>query len=149
MNSDPSGISGVRWIRFNLIGAMGFGVQLGMLAFLTTLLHVEYTLATPLAVESSVLHNFVWHERFTWADRSSGRWGDVWTRALRFNLTTGVVSIGGNLLFMRVLVGDIHLPALFANLVSVAACSVANFLVSDRWVFPARPGPAMGTTRHV
>ena len=87
---------------------------------------VQSMLATVLAVESSVLHNFVWHERFTWADRRTRRWRDAYARALHFNLTTGAVSIGGKLLLMQLLVGEIHLPVFFANLLSIAGCSVAS-----------------------
>lgn len=149
MKKRPWRSGAVHWVRFNLVGAIGLGVQLGTLALLTTVFSVEYMLATLVAVESSVLHNFVWHERFTWAERRSGRWRDACARALHFNLTTGAVSIGGNLLLMRLLVGEMHLPVLFGNLTSIVGCSLVNFLVSDRWVFRARLGPAVGTTRHV
>lgn len=140
--------SGARWMKFNLVGAIGIGVQLGMLVLLTSVFHMEYLLATALAVESAVLHNFVWHERFTWADRNSPRCRDAAMRLVRFNVTTGAVSIGGNLLLMRLLVGQAHLPTVAANVVSVAGCSVVNFLVSDRWVFRAPLWPVVGSTRR-
>ena len=139
MSKHLSRASAVRWMKFNFVGAIGIVGQLGMLMFLTEVLRVEYMIATALAVESAVLHNFVWHERFTWADRSSRRWPDVSLRFLRFNLTTGAVSIGGNVLLMRLLVGQLHLRPLVANLASIALCSLVNFLVSDRWVFRAPP----------
>lgn len=56
-------------------------------------------------------------------------------RLLHCNLTTGAISILGNLLSMRMLVGQAHLPSLPANLVSIAGCSLVNFLVSDTLVF--------------
>jgi len=126
--------SGVRWIKFNLVGALGIGVQLLALG-LMTLLGVKYLFATALAVEAAVLHNLVWHERYTWVDRGKGPGHQAASRLLRFNLTNGAISITGNLLLMRLLVGEVHLPAVAANLVSIAACSMLNFLVSDRWVF--------------
>lgn len=130
----------VRWLKFNLVGAVGIGVQLAALWLLTSI-GVSYLLATALAVETAVLHNFVWHQRFTWVDRQSqGRCGST-ARLLRFNLSNGLVSIAGNLLCMRLLVGEVHLRPMLANLMSIAVCSVANFLLSDRWVF-ARPAGA-------
>jgi putative flippase GtrA len=125
--------SAPRWMRFNLVGAVGIGVQLAML-WLLTALGVPYLMATALAVETAVLHNFLWHQRFTWADRSPG----PASRLLRFNLTTGALSIAGNLVFMRMLVGQAHLPSVIANLIGIAACSLLNFVVSDRWVFRAQ-----------
>jgi putative flippase GtrA len=64
-----------RWLKFNLVGAIGIVVQLLALGLLTSVLRVHYLAATALAVEAAVLHNFVWHEWFTWADRAAfGKW---------------------------------------------------------------------------
>jgi putative flippase GtrA len=125
-----------RWMKFNLVGGIGIAVQLLML-WLLTACGVGYLLATALAVESAVLHNFVWHEQFTWVDRGNGHLVQSLARLLRFNLSTGTVSILGNLFLMRLLVGQAHLRPIFANMIAIAACSVLNFIVSDRWVFRA------------
>jgi putative flippase GtrA len=135
---------GARWMKFNLVGAVGIAVQLACLWMLIGL-GLEYMLATMLAVESAVLHNFVWHERFTWADRTEKRGWEVAGRLFRFNLTAGAVSIGGNLVLMRLLVGEAHFRPVVANLVSIGACSLVNFLVSDRWIFRA-PAVASGAS---
>jgi putative flippase GtrA len=147
MNNPSRRVLGVRWMKFSLVGAIGIGVQLGTLAFLTTVFRVAYMLATALAVESAVLHNFVWHELFTWADRNSRQWNGVPGRLLRFNVTTGSFSIGGNLLLVRLLVGHMHVDAMHANLMAVVGCSVGNFVVNDRWVFRAPLGSLGGTPR--
>jgi len=59
----------LRLFRFSLVGAIGIAVQLGMLAALVAM-KMNYLLATGLAVEAAVLHNFLWHQRYTWADRA-------------------------------------------------------------------------------
>jgi putative flippase GtrA len=124
-----------RWLKFNLVGGIGVAVQLSALALFRSGLHLDYLLATGLAVEAAVIHNFLWHERFTWRDRpASGAWHSL-TRFARFNMTNGAVSILGNLAIMRVLVGELRMNYVIANLMAVTACSVANFLLSDRVVF--------------
>jgi putative flippase GtrA len=135
----------VRWCKFNLVGALGICVQFGVLFLLKSVLRCNYLAASALAVEAAVVHNFFWHERFTWADRArSDRTkpervrpsrGKSLPRFLRFNLTTGLVSIGGNLGMMRVMVGRAHLHYLAANGIAIAVCSLVNFVVSDGWVF--------------
>lgn len=136
------------WLKFNAVGAIGIGVQLGALTLAVGGLGMDYLPATALAVEIAVLHNFVWHERWTWAERAAGRtWPTSLARLLRFNLSTGLISIGGNLLLMRLLVGSLGLHFLAANLATITACSIANFLASDRLVFTPLPvvradGPA-------
>lgn len=130
----------VRWLKFNAVGAVGIGVQLAVLTALKSGLELNYLLATGMAVEAAVLHNFLWHERFTWADR---RGHHSFERLAKFNLTTGGISILGNLVAMKLLVELGHLEYLFANLLSIAGCSIVNFFVADRAIFipeiPAAP----------
>lgn len=125
----------VRWLKFNFVGGIGIGVQFAALFLLKGVLHFHYLAATAIAVEAAVVHNFVWHEQFTWADRVQASWGQSLPRFARFNLTNGAVSILGNLALMRVMVGQGHLNYLLANAVAIALCSLANFLVSEEWVF--------------
>ncbi|HYU48202.1 MAG TPA: GtrA family protein [Terriglobales bacterium] len=121
-------------VKFTLVGMLGFAMQLMMIQVLT-LLTSNYLVATVVAVEVTVLHNFVWHEKFTWRERATAGIDGKLRRLVRFHLSNGATSIVGNLLLMRLLVGGMHMHVLPANLLSVTACAVANFLASDRWVF--------------
>ncbi len=124
-----------RWATFNLVGIMGVGVQIMTLVMLRGWFHMDYLIATALAVEAAILHNFVWHERWTWVDRTTNHDSSRLARLLRFNLTIGVLSIGENLLFMELLVGRLEVHYLVANLITIASCSILNFVASDRLVF--------------
>ena len=62
-------------------------------------------------------------------------------RLLRFNLSTGLISIVGNLALMRLLVGSLHLQYMVANLLTIGACSLLNFWASDQVVFQAGLAP--------
>jgi putative flippase GtrA len=96
---------------------------------------INYLLATSLAVEAAILHNFIWHRRFTWADRTGEGMRDGLSALLRFHVSNGSISLVGNLVLMWILVARFGLPVLPANLAAIAACFAANFLASDRWVF--------------
>lgn len=121
-----------RWIKFNAVGVAGAVVQAGALASLLSFTSLDYLPATALAVEAAVLHNFVWHWKWTWADRVGHR---VVEMLLKFHLTNGAVSLAGSLALMGLLVGAWGLHPFLANLVSMLCCALANFLLSDRWVF--------------
>lgn len=152
-----------RWCRFNFVGAIGIAVQFAVLFLLKSVLHRNYLAATAIAVEVAVLHNFVWHEQFTWADRTGldtknsdrtnrnrsnpDRLGVIhenfpprrWLRRLLcFNLSNGAISILGNVALMKVTVGEFHLNYLVANSIAIAVCSLANFFVGNTWVFEER-----------
>jgi putative flippase GtrA len=131
-----------RLLKFHAVGAIGVVVQLAALAFFKSLLRLHYLTATALAVETAVLHNFCWHERWTWIERTrySSGFGLTFRRLVSFNLTTGLVSILSNLALMRILVGHFRLPYLMANVVAIAAASAANFLLSELLVFRRQKG---------
>jgi putative flippase GtrA len=131
-------VTALRWLKFNLVGGFGIAVQLAVLLGLKSGFHLNYLLATALAVESAVVHNFLWHERFTWADRVQPSWRKSAPRLLRFNLTAGGVSIAGNLALMKLMVGLGHLNYLIANGAAIVLCSLLNFLVSEEWVFEGK-----------
>ena len=126
----------VHWIKFNIVGVVGFALQSGALFVLThTTLHVTYLVATALAVELAVLHNFVWHQRWTWKDRPAANMLESLCRLAKFNVTNGLVSLVGNVAFMAILVGRLGLPIAGANLISVGVCSICNFVLADRIAF--------------
>jgi putative flippase GtrA len=127
----------LRWIKFNAVGGIGIGVQLAALAVFRSWLRLDYLLATGLAVEVAALHNFWWHERFTWADRPARRPVQSLVRLLKFNASNGAVSIAGNLVVMRLLVGELKFNYVASNLFAIAVCSFVNFLLGDRFVFEA------------
>jgi putative flippase GtrA len=130
----------MRWCKFNFVGGIGVLEQFAALFLLKSVLHFNYLAATAIAVELTVVHNFVWHERFTWVERTKrdrGRAGRPRSlaRLMRFNLSNGAVSIAGNLVLMKVMVGLGHMNYLVANGIAISLCSLVNFLVSETWVF--------------
>lgn len=127
-----------RWGIFNLVGLLGFGIQLGALFLLKRVAGLDYRVATACAVEVAVLHNFLWHEHLTWADVVSRSNGRVLDRLLRFHLANGVISIIGNVALTWTIVKSTRAPYLLANAASVAICSALNFVVGDRLVFKER-----------
>jgi putative flippase GtrA len=123
----------LRLWKFSLVGGIGIGVQLAALATLTAM-GVNYLLATVVAVECAILHNFVWHQRFTWADRTRST-AEALRRLLRFHVSNGLISLVGNMTLMRWLVGGLRAPILMGNVLTISICALANFVVSDCWVF--------------
>jgi putative flippase GtrA len=123
------------WLKFNTVGLLGMGFQLFTLAVLKGGLGLNYLAATVIAVESAVLHNFIWHERWTWWERTRRNASGVLGRLFRFHMANGLISIAGNLALMWLLVSRFHLHYLVANVTAIAACAILNFLASDRLVF--------------
>ena len=124
-----------RWIRFNGIGALEAALQLAILGVLIRSTPLHYLLATAIAVEAAVLHNFCWHERWTWGDRPVATWRQLASRLLRFHASNGAISFTGNVLLMRVLTGSLGVDPVAANIVAILVCSCINFAAGEWVVF--------------
>jgi len=124
-----------RWAAFNAIGVAGMAVQLGILAALVHLFQVHYAVATALAVEAAILHNFVWHQRWTWRDRPVLRRRDGMSRLARFHVLNGSVSLIGNVVLTTMFTRGLGWDPVVSNLIAIAACSLVNFTASDSLVF--------------
>lgn len=127
-----------RWATFNAIGLAGMVVQLGVLALLVRVPGVHYLAATVLAVEAALLHNFAWHQRWTWRDRPAASRRARTIRLVRFHLLNGSVSFAGNLLLMAWLCGQLQLDPVLANVAAITVCSVVNFALAHLFVFGGR-----------
>jgi putative flippase GtrA len=130
------GIAG-RWLRFNVAGSAGFAVQLIVVALLTALTTVHYTLATVVAVEAAILTNYWWHERWTWRDRPAPDRRERWLRLARFNALTAVTSIAGGVVVTALLVESTGSSPVLANAASVVILSLLNFAAAHTLVFRA------------
>lgn len=124
-----------RWASFVGVGIIGFGVQLTALAVLTHMAGLPTAPAAALAVEIAVLHNFAWHERWTWRDRAAGGAARVLARLLRFHAAAGFLSLAGNVAITVALVEWLHLPVVAANTCAVATLAVLNFHLADHYVY--------------
>ena len=110
-------------------------VQLAMLALFNRWTGGHLLYASAAAVELTLLHNFVWHLHYTWRDRR--RAAAVLGQLVRFHISNGLVSLIGNLVLMRILVGRAGFPLLASNGVAILCCSVVNFKFCNYWAFTA------------
>lgn len=153
-------------LRFGLVGLSGVGVNLGALALMSTLGLVS-TLASALAIELSIVSNFVFNDRWTFSDR---RAGGLWTRAVRFQLVSliGALMQWGTFVLLGLIFAlceqseggwSAYLPIweregvsglvssppalgawqYVAQLIGIAVATSWNFLVNLSWTWGARP----------
>ena len=125
-----------RWGKFNLVGIMGAVTQLGSLSVLNRIVPGHYLVASAVALELTLVHNFVWHVHYTWRERRER--ATLAGQCVRFHLSNGMVSLAGNLALMKVLVAGARLPVLAANGIAILCCSFVNFCLGETWVFGAK-----------
>jgi len=114
-------------LKFNFVGQSGSQLIWGSFALLYGLLGVNKLVTAALAVEVAVLHNFVWHEKFTWKDQAREPRGTSVCGSCAFHAGNGLVSLVGNVALIKLLSDGLRMNAYVANAVAIAACALANF----------------------
>jgi dolichol-phosphate mannosyltransferase len=123
----------MQFVRFALVGASGYVVNIGVFALAVHALHVHYRLAAAAGFLVAVSSNFVWNRRWTFAAHAGRRAH----QAVRFL----VVSVGAFLLglaLLSALVDWAGLPSVLAQAVSIVAAMPLSFMANRLWTFPAR-----------
>lgn len=123
-------------VKFALVGASGVVVNLGVFAVLLEL-GVSRFVASPVAIEASIVTNFLLHD--AWTFRWRNRRGRARTRAMRFNLVSLIalaVSYGCFLCFGLLLPAY---PAMFHQFLAIGPATLVNFVVNSRWTFRGDP----------
>jgi dolichol-phosphate mannosyltransferase len=111
-----------RFQKFLLVGALGLGVNQGVLFALVDQARLAVVMASPIAIFLSMIVTFILNERWTWHDRGHGR---ILHRALLY----GSINSGGLLINWLTLVSlhQIGLDYLVANLIGAGFAAVWNF----------------------
>ena len=111
-----------RFQKFLLVGAVGLGVNQGVLFALVDRASLAVAMASPIAIFLSMIVTFILNERWTWQDRGQGR---ILHRAVLY----GSINSGGLLINWLLLVSlhRIGLDYLIANLIGAGVAAVWNF----------------------
>jgi putative flippase GtrA len=133
---------GGRFLRFNVVSALGIGVRLLAAWALVNGLGLHYLIGTTLAIEVSILHNFFWHLHWTWGPAGAQAGGrppaprhHVFFRCVAFHASNGLVTFLGAMVLMPMLVGSAGLHHLVANFIAICFTGLLNFFLGDRLVF--------------
>ncbi len=117
-------------VRFGLVGASGYVVNLVVFAFAVHSLTVGYRVAAVCAFVVSVLNNFWWNRHWTFAARD----GHAGFQAARFFLVS-LVAFGFSYGVLVALVEGADLPKVLAQALAIVAATPLNFLGQKLWSF--------------
>ena len=129
--------------KFLCVGALGVVVNCVVLWCLVHLAGWHYLAAALVSIQVSILHNFLWHDRWTFKNHP-GR-GTWFGRLGRYEVGT-CAGMAINWLALAVLVSWWHWPIMPANVLGIGAGTVVNFVFSKLWAWhrplPSVPRPA-------
>jgi dolichol-phosphate mannosyltransferase len=125
----------VELAKFSVVGVSGVVVNAGLLYLLTRHFHLKLELASPIAIEVSILSNFAWNNLWTFKKRQTPV--TFWNRLLRYHLVTGLAGIV-NYVLLLLLVRSFGMNDMVANLIGIALGTVINFTLSSMWTWRVR-----------
>lgn len=120
-------------IRFALVGASGFAINLGVYALCVHAVGIPYQVAAVVAWLVAVMSNFVLNRHWTF-DASAGR---IHFQAVRFFAVSLAAFALVNLVLLTLLVEAGGLAKVPAQALAVAAATPFNFLGNKLWSFKA------------
>ncbi len=124
----------LRFGKFCLVGGSGLLVNEGVLWLLTEFGGLKYYFSSILAIEASIISNFVLNDYFTFSDRRTGKARSFTFRLLKFNLACAAgaaIQYGLLLLFTSVL----GVNYLLSNLIGIAAAILWNYFINLLWTW--------------
>lgn len=123
----------IQLVRFAIVGASGYVVNLAVFTLLVHGAGIDYKLAAVGAFAVALTNNFVWNRAWTFSDASGGHAG---FQAARFCVVS-LVAFGLNLVVLFVLVEAAGVDKVPAQAVAIAAATPLSFLGNKLWSFRA------------
>ena len=123
------------FIKFAIVGGSGVLVNMGLLFILTRFLSVRLEIASPIAIEVSILTNFTLNNLWTFKKRNTHV--PFWTRLFRYHLVTGLAGIV-NYLVLLLLVNSFGLHDMLSNLIGILIGTAITYSLNSLWTWNVR-----------
>ena len=123
-----------RLLQYVLVGALGLGVNQGVLFIATGVAGLSYVIGGTLSRVLSVLTNYAVNDAWTWGGRGDPGPREYAVRGVKYVLTR-IVGIGIGLAALVLFVELLGLHYLVANVLAVGVGIVWGFGASERWVW--------------
>jgi dolichol-phosphate mannosyltransferase len=142
VNKLVAALSRHAFVRFAIIGGLGYFVAAGILAFCSDVLKLDFAAANAFSIFLSMCFTWLGNRYFTFRQRRARGFSGMAQEWLKF---TGANAVGAVVNYATALLLVRYAPAPFHNKFVAQACGVLaglafNFTLSSRMVF-RRPAP--------
>lgn len=120
-------------IRFCLVGASGYVVNLAVYTLLLKVVGVHYLLAATGSFLVAVTNNYTWNRLWTFR----GQRGHVAYQGLRF-LVVSTIALAANLAVLALLVDAFGVGKVLAQAIAIVLVTPWNFVGNKLWSFGRR-----------
>lgn len=119
-------------VKFCVVGATGYAVNLGVFSLLVLAFDVHYIPAAVCSFLVAVANNYTWNRLWTFRDQR----GHIGYQGMRF-LVVSTIALGANLLVLHLLVSA-GLLEVVAQAIAIVLVTPVNFVGNKLWSFGPR-----------
>jgi dolichol-phosphate mannosyltransferase len=123
----------MRFVRFGVVGLSGVVVNQGLLMLLHGSLGAPLLLSSIVAIEISILTNFLLNHTWTW--RMSLRVPGLFRRMAQYHAAAVMAAFAGNVIVLMAAVELFGVDYRIANLAGIAVGMLINFTAGEVWIF--------------
>ena len=131
-----------RFIKFCIVGASGFCVNLGLLAIFVEVAGMHKVWAQIPSYQISILTNFMFNEFWTFSDRRTPGLKSFLIRAVKFNLVSQV-GWGINISVYYVALNFAGIYYIVSQIIAIAVATMWNFFSNLIWTWRQKQGEAL------
>lgn len=124
-----------RLIKFGLVGFSGVIVNTGLLYFFTKKFGLNYKISSIIAIETSIISNFLLNDLWTWRDRNKVH---LYNRIVRYHISSSITSLIFNWGLLILLTDYFKLFYIISNLIGIGFGMVSNFILNNFWTFKSK-----------
>ena len=123
-----------RFFKFCAVGLSGVGVNMGLLWLLTEYAGFQYLYSAIIAIETSIITNFLLNNYFTFRGRNKPGTKPFFQRLLKFNLVS-LVGLGINLGLLSLFTEVFGIYYLVSNIIAIIIVTMWNYLMNTWWTW--------------
>jgi dolichol-phosphate mannosyltransferase len=123
-----------RFFKFCAVGLSGVGVNMGLLWLLTDYAGLHYRVSSAIAIETSIITNFLLNNYFTFKGRNEPGARPFFQRLLKFNLIS-LVGLGINLGLLSLFTDVFGIYYLISNIIAIIIVMLWNYLLNTWWTW--------------
>ncbi len=120
------------FVKFCIVGSSGVLVNLSLYIILTRLFEINYKIASPVAIELSILSNFFFNQIWTFNKRTAN--GSIHTKLFKFHFVAGLAGLFNYLTFIALL-DFLNFHDIAANLIGIGVGTVINYFLNSLWTW--------------
>lgn len=125
----------IRLLKFGTVGLSGVVVNSGLLYIGTDAVKLDYRISAVIAIEFSIINNYLWNTLWTWADKKALEHIFLLKRFLKFQLSAIITAFLINYGILICLTELFHVHYQISNVTGIALGSIMNFLLGHFWIF--------------